>query len=94
MFVRGDVDTNGQLNITDPVKIFNVLFVGNEELTCMDAADASDQGSVNLTSGVYILNHLFSGSAEPPAPFPDCGTDTTEDGGGADLGCEFFATCQ
>jgi hypothetical protein len=94
LFIRGDVDTNGQLNITDSVKIFNFLFVGNEQLTCLDAADASDQGSVNIASGVYILNHLFSPSPEPPAPFPDCGTDTTEDGGGADLGCESFAACQ
>ena len=81
-FVRGDVDHSGSINVTDAVKILRHLFAGLE-IPCEDAADADDTGEINLTDAVYALNYLFTKGPEIPAPFPDSGSDGTDD----DLGC-------
>jgi hypothetical protein len=79
-FRRGDSDTNGSVNITDAVRILNVLFLGLGTITCDDAADTDDNGSVNITDAVRILNVLFLGLGTIPAPGPDsCGIDPTHD---------------
>ncbi len=78
-FKRGDSDSNGVLQITDAVRILNVLFLGIGTLSCDDAADADDNGKLQLTDAVRILNVLFLGIGSIPAPFPDCGPDTTAD---------------
>src|SRR5690606_10160971 len=89
-FVRGDVDTNGNLDLTDGVRVLGFLFLGSPaELPCLDAADANDSGTHDLTDGIYILNYLFVGGAAPPAPFPDCGEDLTPDA----FDCALFAPC-
>ena len=49
----------------------------------MDAADADDTGRLELTDAVFLLNALFLGAGTVPEPWPECGTDPTEDG----LGC-------
>jgi hypothetical protein len=80
VFVRGDSDRGGDVNITDAIRILGVLFLGEGSLPCADAADANDDGSVNLTDPIYILNFLFQGTSEPPpAPYPDPGPDPTPD---------------
>jgi len=79
LFVRGDADASGGLNLTDGVRILNYLFVGNAEVPCLDAADTDDSGSLNLSDGIYILSYLFSDGSPPPAPHMACGPDPTED---------------
>jgi hypothetical protein len=88
--VRGDADGNGTLGITDPIAIL-LHVAGDEEpiLECLDAADADDSGAVNITDAAFILASLFQGGAEPPAPFPTCGPDPTDDG----LGCKAYGAC-
>jgi hypothetical protein len=79
-FRRGDSDTNGAVNITDAVRILNVLFLGIGTISCDDAADSDDNGAVNITDAVRILNVLFLGIGVIPAPGPDtCGNDPTDD---------------
>lgn len=89
-FVRGDADGNGTLGITDPIAILLHVAGENEPaLKCLDAADADDSGTVSVTDAAFVLASLFQGSAAPPAPFPTCGRDPTEDG----LGCEAYSRC-
>ncbi|HLU48427.1 MAG TPA: hypothetical protein VK116_10095, partial [Planctomycetota bacterium] len=38
-FVRGDVEENGSINISDAVRILEHLFLGGNEPACLDAAD-------------------------------------------------------
>jgi hypothetical protein len=79
-FKRGDADTNKDVNITDAVRVLNVLFLGIGVLPCLDAADADDSGSVDITDAVRILNVLFLGLGTIPAPGAGtCGVDPTED---------------
>jgi hypothetical protein len=78
-FIRGDANADGTLNLTDPVTLLEHLFRGGPELGCRDAADADDDGELTLTDAVYALLHLFLGGPPPPAPYPEPGSDPTED---------------
>ena len=78
-FVRGDVDSSGDLNITDGIFVLNFLFAGTDGPQCEDAADADDSGTVNITDGIFILSFLFGGQAAPPPPHELCGPDPTDD---------------
>jgi Ca2+-binding RTX toxin-like protein len=89
-FIRGDVDASETLELTDAVRIFGFLFLGNPaELPCLDAADGDDSGDLTITDGIYLLGFLFLGASPPPAPHPACGPDPTED----PLSCSRHAAC-
>ena len=83
-FVRGDVDLSMRLDVSDAVKILNMLFNGSVDIVCLDAADANDSGELDVSDPVYIIFHLFLGGPAPRPPYPDEGLDPTQDG----LGCE------
>src|SRR5690606_18537439 len=73
-FVRGDVDQNGAINLTDPIRSLQLLF-HSVPATCLDAADANDDGNLNLTDPIYQLMQLFqAGPALPPPSL--CGEDS------------------
>ena len=78
-FLRGDSDADGVPGLTDAVFTLDYLFRGGRAPGCVKAADADDDGEVNVTDAVYLLNFLFLGRGVPPAPFPGCGGDPTED---------------
>ena len=90
-FIRGDANSDGDVNITDGVFVLNFLFVGRTIPPCREASDANADGVVNITDGVYLLNFLFAGGPEPPTPFGECGTDPTQSP--AEVDCAFFAAC-
>ncbi len=79
LFVRGDVNDDGQINIADPIALLGYLFGGEAAPGCEDTGDANDDGALNIADAVTILGHLFGGTGNLPAPFPACGTDPTED---------------
>ncbi len=89
-FKRGDVDSNGTEDLSDPIALLNRLFLGGEAPECEKAADADDDGAVQLNDAVYLLNHLFLGGPPPAEPARGCGLDPTEDG----LGCYGQASCR
>jgi PKD repeat protein len=78
-FVRGDVDGNGSVDITDAVKVLNFLFLGSEAPACMDAADVTDRGNVNISAAISLLTYLFLGGTQPAVPFPNKGLDPSPD---------------
>ncbi|MEM7264001.1 MAG: lamin tail domain-containing protein, partial [Planctomycetota bacterium] len=79
-FLRGDVDGNSLVNLSDSVRVLNYLFIGGQAPVCLDAADADDDGDVRLNDAIYLLNYLFLGGDTIPEPFPEPGEDPTEDG--------------
>lgn len=83
LFVRGDSNLDGQVDISDAVATLGYLFLGGT-VGCEDACDTDDNGWVELTDAVVGLSHLFQGGSPPAPPFPDPGTDSTSDS----LGCE------
>ena len=92
VFHRGDADNNGQLQLTDAIRILGVLFLGQGSISCDDAADADDNGQIQLTDAIRILGVLFLGQGSIPAPGPTadpCGEDPTADA----LGCGTYTNC-
>lgn len=88
-FVRGDVNSDTVMDISDVVFLLSYL-VGTETLQCLDAADLNDNGSINIGDGVYLLHVLFEpGFPNPPGPYPACGADPTND----TLSCVSFPAC-
>jgi hypothetical protein len=83
LFQRGDANGDGAVDISDPQATFNFLFLGHDQLPCLDAADADDNGSLNITDPIRTLYHLFLGAPGLPAPSDSPGTDPTPDR----LGC-------
>ena len=78
--IRGDGNNDGKVDLGDAIYELNYLFKGGETPRCLDAADVDDNGKVELTDAVRILSYLFQGGKVPEAPYPDAGTDPTEDG--------------
>jgi hypothetical protein len=89
LFVRGDSDASGAVNLTDAVFTLRHLFLAGERPPCLDAADADDGGVLTLSDSVFLLNALFLGGEPLPAPAGDCGEDPTQD----TLACESYAPC-
>jgi len=78
----GDINGDGQINITDAVGMLRFLFSGNAVmLPCGDGSidapgnvallDVDSTGDVNTTDAIYTLQFLFS-SGPPPALGTDC----------------------
>ena len=88
VFVRGDSNGDGSVDVADAVLSLGYLFLG-ETVQCLDAADVSDDGNINIADPVSLLNALFSSSASPAPPYPDCGLDPTTD----DHSCWFYFVC-
>jgi hypothetical protein len=85
-FVRGDASEDGELSLTDAVRILGGLFLG-QPLDCEAAGDADGDGRVALTDAVRVLSHLFQGGPRPPAPYPECGR-------GSELPCAEHMACR
>ena len=97
LFVRGDGNGDGAIDLSDAVNTLDCLFLGSACPQCRDAADANDDGTLDLSDAVATLDWLFRGEAAPSAPSPDaaqystksCGNDATPDA----LDCFAFAPC-
>ena len=79
VFLRGDVDSSGAVNISDPIATLNHLFSSGTVPDCQDILDANDDGAVNITDPIYVLRFLFQGGDQIEMPWPDPGVDPTED---------------
>lgn len=83
LFCRGDVNSDNEVDISDPISLLGYLFLGGEA-DCLEALDTNDDASVDVTDPIYLLEFLYTGGPSPPAPFPQVG----EDPGEHTLGCE------
>jgi subtilisin family serine protease len=64
--VRGDVDTNGVVNISDGTYLISyVMSGGPAPLPTLATGDADCNGIVNISDAVYIIAYIFGGG-EPP----------------------------
>ncbi len=94
VFLRGDCNFDGEVDIADPPSILNHTFSGVFHPPCLDACDANDDGMIDLADSVKVLRWLFKFGSEPPSPGPwTPGTDPTPDLFNTDLGCEAGGGC-
>jgi hypothetical protein len=85
VFVRGDSNGDGRVDVSDARRTLGYLFLGEAAPACLDAADANDDGIILITDPIFTLNYLFTGGKALPPPNPAEGEDPTEDA----LGCLF-----
>jgi hypothetical protein len=78
-FSRGDSNSDGNLDISDPIATLNTLFLGGGPIPCPDAADANDDGKVDISDPVATLGFLFDPAGETAPTLGVCGADASAD---------------
>jgi len=97
LFHRGDAGGDGRIDLADPLRILERLFLGAPEPGCLEAADVDDGGAVDMTDAIALLEYLFLAGAAPadpgPPPLP-CGADPGPRDSAWDLGCLSYPPCE
>jgi hypothetical protein len=87
-FLRGHINGDAKIDLSDAVALVLYLFRGGAEPTCLLAADANDDNKIDISDSVYMLTYLFKGGPKPAAPFSLTNTGCAEDPTkGGNLGC-------
>ncbi len=81
VFLRGDVNADGRISISDALMFRRYYFHGDPVPSCLDAADADDNGTIDLFDVIGIINRVIFGGSDLAAPFPEAGVDPTPDDG-------------
>ncbi|HAK93742.1 MAG TPA: hypothetical protein DCM87_01715, partial [Planctomycetes bacterium] len=77
-FRRGDVDRDGDVDITDYYRLG--YYLSDTYLPPnLDAADVNDDGAVDAADQLYILQYLYASGPQPPPPFSYFALDPTCD---------------
>lgn len=75
LFMRGDVDDSGTINITDVNNICSCVFYLEHCPSNLDAVDANDDGQLDISDANYLSMYAFQGGLAPPPPFPPLPND-------------------
>ncbi|NMC44937.1 MAG: hypothetical protein GYA46_13545 [candidate division Zixibacteria bacterium] len=65
VFIPGDVDGNGKVNIGDGVIIITYVFRGGPPPDPFESGDLNCDNLVSIGDAVFIVNYLFRGGPEP-----------------------------
>lgn len=60
--LRGDVNGDGSVNISDAIVLINYVQNGNATGMNMTNADANQDGSVNITDAIALINYVLGGN--------------------------------
>lgn len=74
-FIRGDTNSDSEVDLTDPIFLLTHLFGGGRAPDPPESGNVDGVGAVDLADAVYLLQYLFTEGDPPPFPFPepDCG---------------------
>lgn len=70
IYLCGDADRNGMVNVSDVVSLISFIFSGGTPPDPLAAGDADCNGIVNISDVVYLIGYIFSGGAQPCATCP------------------------
>jgi hypothetical protein len=79
LFIRGDADGDGRLQLSDAIAIGDFISGARASLPHLDAADANDDGAINTGDLVALTGFLFRGEGSLPPPRGSPGRDPTPD---------------
>ena len=65
--VRGDADSNRQVDVGDPLFIIDYLFNGGPAPATVQSADANGDLVVDLDDAMYLIEGIFMGGPPPPS---------------------------
>ncbi len=66
-FIRGDANTDGQMDMSDVMYIINYLFKQGPPPTIDEAADANYDYRTNILDADYLIGYFFKQGPPPPA---------------------------
>ena len=71
--IRGDIDYNGGIDISDLVYLVDFMFNGGPPPRCFEEADLLLDTSMQLDISelVYLVEYMFSGGPPPPPCPPE-----------------------
>jgi hypothetical protein len=64
--IRGDVNHNGNRDISDLTYFVDYLFGGGPPPPCAEEGDIDGNGSTDISDLTYLVAWLFDGGPEPP----------------------------
>jgi hypothetical protein len=71
LWVRGDSNGDGVLDISDPIRLLGRLFLGEPTAeTCPLAVDVNADGALDISDPIVLLGFLFMGNMDIPPPNP------------------------
>ena len=71
MWVRGDSNGDGIIDISDPIRLLGRLFLGEPTAeTCPLAVDVNADGALDISDPIVLLGFLFMGNMVIPPPNP------------------------
>ena len=79
IFIRGDTNNDGEVDLSDPIFLLALLFGNGEPLLFSDSGDVNDDGAIDIADSIYLLSYLFANGPEPKPPFPYPGRDPSPD---------------
>jgi hypothetical protein len=65
IFLAGDCDANGTVNIGDVIYLLNYLFSGGPAPVPFEAGDVNADGMINIVDPIYLLHYLFKNGPPP-----------------------------
>ena len=77
VFVRGNVNGDVVVDISDAIALLKFFFVGGPEPQPMVSGDVNDDSEIDISDPIYLLRFLFLENSPLPAPYPEPGQDLT-----------------
>ncbi|MEW5924160.1 MAG: M6 family metalloprotease domain-containing protein, partial [Candidatus Zixiibacteriota bacterium] len=68
LYVCGDANSSGTVNLLDVTFLINYLYRGGPEPIPPQSGDANASGSLNILDVTYIINYLYRSGPEPLCP--------------------------
>jgi len=82
VFIRGDVNLDHRLDVSDVLVLVGGLTQGLE-LPCDDASDVNDDGRIDFTDAIQLVRYLYAEEGRPTGITGEAAEDQTADA----LGC-------
>jgi len=89
LFMRGDLNNDGRVDLSDAIFSLAYQFLGGPAPTCLSAANVNGDRGYDLSDVVYLLSYLYSGGKAPPPPNGVCGPDPS-----SGFDCQDAPMCQ
>jgi len=68
-YMRGDANSDGNVNVADAVFLINYVFKGGAAPVPVEAGDANCDSQANVADAVFLINYVFKGG---PSPTESC----------------------
>lgn len=88
-FLRADCNSDGGVDVSDPILLLERLFGASAALQCEDSCDGNDDGILDLADVITTLEFVFGLGGVIPEPTAACGPDPVGDG----LSCSPTSAC-